>query len=597
MTVLPMVLIVVGVLLLLALAAGLWWQRRRSAVPAGPRTVADLVSKRAAEGAFAAGPPAFASAPTPGAEIDEIDEISRIEPADLEPADLEPADLEPAEIEPADPEPADPEPAEIEPTDVAPAGEGPTVAEPAESAAVADEGAAGGAPDEVAPPDPDVAEPAAADAPENPAPGPLGGEAPWRRATHMSTAAEEREPVADPEQAAESGRIPALALLRGPITAGPRDPALDPPFADGDPPRGRVADPPASPPSRPDPDPAVEDRPHWSTPGRGVAGTETDFGSPGAVVAVLPFPVADPDIMFDTPPAPVRAVHGAGPVAEPVVAEPVVAEPVGTEPDDAEPDDAEPAGAEQASAQPLAAEPGEAESWSDPARPRRDPARLAAEQAAADLALLRTFGSADLGSRPDRAPVVALEGCRRPGPGPGPGAGAGAAQPVRFRTVRRDGAAIPDVAVALLDDRGYETSTGRSGVGGSGELRAPHPGSYVLVATAPDHLPGAVALTVAEVPVDADVLLVRSASLVGTVTGEDGPIAGARVTLVQDGEVVDSTESGADGGYTVADMAAGEYALSVAAAGCEPHVTLVVVPEEAELVHDVDLAPAGVGAG
>ncbi len=228
-----------------------------------------------------------------------------------------------------------------------------------------------------------------------------------------------------------------------------------------------------------------------------------------------------------------------------------------------------------------------------PTRTRRDPAHLAAEHAAADLALLRTFGATDLGSRPDRAPVVALQSAPVPEAAPA----AGAPQPVRFRTARRDGAIVDDAAVALLDDRGREASTGRSDAAGSGELDAPHPGAYVLIATAAGHQPGAVALTVTDAPLDADVLLVRSAALVGSVTGEDGPIAGARVTVVQDGEIVEATNTDADGRFRVADLAAGEYAVSVAAAGCEPDVDLVSVADEAEQEHDVDLAAAAVPAG
>ncbi|MDN5751223.1 MAG: carboxypeptidase-like regulatory domain-containing protein, partial [Pseudonocardia sp.] len=131
----------------------------------------------------------------------------------------------------------------------------------------------------------------------------------------------------------------------------------------------------------------------------------------------------------------------------------------------------------------------------------------------------------------------------------------------------------------------------------AGELEAPHPGSYVLVATAPDHQPGAVALSVVDAPVDAEVLLVRSASLAGTVTDEDGPVDGARVTLVQDGEVVETANTDSGGSYRIVDLAAGEYAVSVAAAGCEPDVVLVSVPGEAEAAHHVELEPASVAAG
>jgi hypothetical protein len=79
----------------------------------------------------------------------------------------------------------------------------------------------------------------------------------------------------------------------------------------------------------------------------------------------------------------------------------------------------------------------------------------------------------------------------------------------------------------------------------------------------------------------------------GTVYGEAGPIVGAHLTLVQDGEIVDTTVSDADGGYRIGELAAGEYGLSVTAAECEPAAALLQVPEQADLRHDVDLDPAG----
>ena len=71
-------------------------------------------------------------------------------------------------------------------------------------------------------------------------------------------------------------------------------------------------------------------------------------------------------------------------------------------------------------------------------------------------------------------------------------------------------------------------------------------------------------------PVDAEMLLTRSAVMTGSVGGEDGPMVGARLTLVQDGEIVDATDSDTDGAYRIADLAAGGYGLSVTAPGCEP---------------------------
>jgi carboxypeptidase family protein len=219
----------------------------------------------------------------------------------------------------------------------------------------------------------------------------------------------------------------------------------------------------------------------------------------------------------------------------------------------------------------------------------RSPAEQAAEQAAADLALLRTFGYADPGLRPDTAPVVSLVRVREPEPEP---VDAGAAQPVRFRVAGHDGVPLPAASVTLLDDRGRAAASGPAGADGTGTLQAPRPGAYMLVVRASGYQSVAVGVTVADAPVDAPVVLTRSASVSGTVYGEDGPIAGARVTLVQDSEIVDAVDSAADGGFRLADVPPGEYGLSVAAAGCEPFADLLVVPEETAVRRDVELESA-----
>jgi Carboxypeptidase regulatory-like domain len=221
-------------------------------------------------------------------------------------------------------------------------------------------------------------------------------------------------------------------------------------------------------------------------------------------------------------------------------------------------------------------------------RGRQTPDERAAEQAAADLALLRTFGFADPGLRPDSAPVVEME---RPDEQEPP-AEPGDAQPVRYRVIRRDGSVVGGATVTLLDDRGGDVAAGAADADGRGELLAPASGGYVLVSTAAGHQPGAVAITVSGAATETDVLIARSASVSGSVHGEDGPIAGARVTLVQDGEAVDAVDTAADGTYRIGDIGAGEYGLSVAAAGCQPVATILDVAEEADVRHDVELEPA-----
>ena len=318
----------------------------------------------------------------------------------------------------------------------------------------------------------------------------------------------------------------------------------------------------------------------------------------GTVAPPVPEPPTDPDVVDELvrpAPGPVGVAAAARPllalVTDPVPARPVLAlvtdepaAPPSAPPPGPDPDDAEPAAPTE-----------------EDALRRRTPAEIAAEQAAADLALLRTFGCApdpsvrvrepdDGTDDEDDAPLV---------PAVAPAAHppvVGAAQLVAFRVVGRSGDGIEGAGVTLLDDQGRHTTGAEADAKGRGEVRAPHPGSYVLVSAAPGHQPGAVAVTVADGPVEAEVLLARSASVAGTVSGEDGPIVGARLTLVQDGEIVDTTGTGPDGEYWIADLAAGDYGLSVTAAECEPVAVLLSVPDETDLRHDVELVPAGLPA-
>ncbi len=207
----------------------------------------------------------------------------------------------------------------------------------------------------------------------------------------------------------------------------------------------------------------------------------------------------------------------------------------------------------------------------------------------ADPALLRSCGVTDPSVRPGSAPVVSLVTVSRPAPEP---IASGTAQTVRFRAVRRDGAPVSLATVTLLDHRGRDVSNGPAGADGRGEVQTPRPGSYVLVSTAPGHQPGVVALTVAETPAAAEIVLTRSASVSGTVHGGDGPIAGARVTLGQDGVLVDAVHTGPGGTYRIGDLAGDEYGLCLTAAGYEPTTTLLRVPDETDLRHDVHLDPA-----
>jgi hypothetical protein len=222
-------------------------------------------------------------------------------------------------------------------------------------------------------------------------------------------------------------------------------------------------------------------------------------------------------------------------------------------------------------------------------RPRRTPAERAAEHAAVDVALLRTFGVAETGDRPGAAPIVSLSAAA---PHQAPRVPAGPATPVLVTVLGRDDAPVAGAAAALVDDRGAQVAAAETAADGRVELTAPGPGTYMVVASAGQHQPGAVAATVTAGPAQVTVPLVRSSSVAGSVWGADEAISGAQVSLLQDGELVEETESGGDGGFRIPDLTAGAYELSVTASGFEQRVVPLEVPAAADVRHDVDLQPS-----
>lgn len=403
-----------------------------------------------------------------------------------------------------------------------------------------------------------------------------GDNAPWQRGARMAVGLGGgqawREPPAPPAPlrvvpAAEPAAVEA-AEPAPVVPAEPEAPAPAEPESHTDVPQEPEA-------------PAAEVQPQavWTEP---EAPVEEVAASPEPVAAE---PVAQPQPAVWTEPEAVASSEPAPaePVAQPQavwIAPEAVAEAAGSaEPDEEIPSEGDDPEAEDAS--------------EEPRRSRQTPDEKAAEQAAADLALLRTFGFADPAARPDSTPVVAMEHPEEP---EAP-VEAGAAQPVQYRVIRRDGTVVGGATVTLLDDRGGDVAAGAADAEGRGEVLAPAPGGYVLVSTAAGHQPGAVAITVAGPATETDVLIARSASVSGSAHGANGPIADARVTLVQDGEAVDAVDTDAEGTYRIGDIGAGEYGLSVTAPGYEPVAALLEVAEEADVRHDVALEPVRVAGG
>lgn len=162
-----------------------------------------------------------------------------------------------------------------------------------------------------------------------------------------------------------------------------------------------------------------------------------------------------------------------------------------------------------------------------------------------------------------------------------------------------DGSAVPRAALTLIDISGQQVGRGASGDDGRYALATPGAGSYVLIAAAGGHQPQAVTVTVAERPVELDVVLGGAGRLAGTVTTADGtPVTGASVTLTDvRGEVVSATRTAPDGSYVISDLVAGEYTLAASAAAFRPAALPLSVQAARETRQDIELAGGAVLRG
>ncbi|WP_225808742.1 MFS transporter [Streptomyces spinosus] len=161
--------------------------------------------------------------------------------------------------------------------------------------------------------------------------------------------------------------------------------------------------------------------------------------------------------------------------------------------------------------------------------------------------------------------------------------------------VRAAGSALPvkDAMVIVTDVRGDLLATAATGEGGDFALTDLVPGSVTVAVNAsgfrPRALPvevGATGVTRIEVDLDA------GARLQGVVRAPHGPLADARVTLVdQAGNVVGTATTGTDGAYAFTDLDSGEY--TVIATGYPPVATALTVSGTGVDGHDIELAHPG----
>ncbi|GAB2714279.1 MFS transporter [Streptomyces bullii] len=162
-----------------------------------------------------------------------------------------------------------------------------------------------------------------------------------------------------------------------------------------------------------------------------------------------------------------------------------------------------------------------------------------------------------------------------------------------------DGTVVPGAALTLVDVTGQQIGRGASGQDGRYALATPGTGAYVMIAAAGGHQPQAVSVTVAERPVELDIVLGGAGHLVGSVVTADGtPVRDATVTLTNvHGEVVATTRSGREGGYVIAELVAGEYTLAASAAAFRPAALPVTVQAARETRQDIELAGGAVLRG
>ncbi|SDC87541.1 MFS transporter [Actinokineospora iranica] len=163
---------------------------------------------------------------------------------------------------------------------------------------------------------------------------------------------------------------------------------------------------------------------------------------------------------------------------------------------------------------------------------------------------------------------------------------------LRGQVRRPDGSTLPGATLTLIDADGRQV--GRAGADNDGGylLDAPLPGSYVLIASAPDHQPRATTVKVRTGQSTVDVTLAGATVLHGFVMAADGhtPVTTARVTLTDArGEVVETQPSASDGSYRFSGVRAGAHTLVVSAETFRPTALPLTVPTTGEIRHDIEL--------
>ncbi|MFC8434291.1 MFS transporter [Streptomyces sp. NPDC057253] len=155
------------------------------------------------------------------------------------------------------------------------------------------------------------------------------------------------------------------------------------------------------------------------------------------------------------------------------------------------------------------------------------------------------------------------------------------------------GEPVKDAMVIVTDVRGDLLATGTTGEQGEFAFGELVPGAVTVAVNAAGFRPRALPVEVGGTGVTrVEVDLDSGARLQGVVRAPHGPLADARVTLVDAaGNVVGTATTGTDGAYAFTDLDGGEY--TVIATGYPPQATALTVNGPAVDGHDIELAHPG----
>ncbi|MFF3502048.1 MFS transporter [Streptomyces sp. NPDC003247] len=157
----------------------------------------------------------------------------------------------------------------------------------------------------------------------------------------------------------------------------------------------------------------------------------------------------------------------------------------------------------------------------------------------------------------------------------------------------QSGDPVKDAMVIVTDVRGDLLATGTSDEQGAFSFAELVPGAVTVAVNAAGFRPRALPVEIGATGVTRiEAVLDAGAQLQGVVRAPHGPLADARVTLVDAaGNVVGTATTGADGAYAFADLDGGEY--TVIATGYPPVATALTVGGTGVDGHDIQLAHPG----